>query len=82
MTDPRLSLCSRSNKTTESDIEDDSDSEGGDPAGWFHDEEDDGVKGQPIVQPDDDSYKTVISINQPGAYVGYSTFFEPRDDQN
>lgn len=61
-------------------MEDDTDSEeDNDPANWFHDEEDDGIKGQQIVQPDVEDYSGVIRIDQTGAYIGYSTFFEPRD---
>lgn len=61
-------------------MEDDSDSDGGDPATWFVDDQEGGIKGQPIVQPDIDE-PTVIRIDESKAYVGYSTFYEPRDDQ-
>ena len=61
-------------------MEDDSDSSDDDPANWFHDEEDDGIKGQPIVQPDIEDYTTsIIRIDESKAYAGYSTFYEPRD---
>lgn len=67
-------------KPTDSDMGDDSDSEEDeDPAKWFHDEEDDGIKGQPIVHPDIEDYSGVIRIDERKAYAGYSTFYEPRD---
>lgn len=56
-----------------------SDSDDDDPANWFHDDEDDGIKGQLIVQPDNEDYSAVIRIDETKAYVGYSSFFEPRD---
>jgi hypothetical protein len=61
-------------------MEDDTDSdEDGDPANWFHDEEDDGIKGQQIVEPDVEDYTSIIRIDEGKAYAGYSTFYEPRD---
>ena len=70
----------RKHKPTDSDMEDDSDSdEDADPANWFHDEEDGGIKGQQIVEPDVEDYSSVIRIDESKAYAGYSTFFEPRD---
>ena len=73
-------VLSSNHKPTQSDGEDDSDSEyDNDPANWFHDEEDDGIKGQPIIQPDVEDYSAVIRIDNKSAYTGYSTFYEPRD---
>jgi hypothetical protein len=70
----------RNYKPSESDVGDDSDSEEDEnPANWFHDEEDDGIKGQQIVQPDVEDYSSVIRIDERRAYAGYSTFYEPRD---
>lgn len=61
-------------------MEDDTDSdEDTDPANWFHDDEDDGIKGQPIVEPDVEDFSSVIRIDETKAYAGYSTFYEPRD---
>lgn len=61
-------------------MEDDTESEGDeDPANWFHDEEDDGIKGQQIVEPDVEDYSGIIRIDERKAYTGYNTFFEPRD---
>ena len=71
---------SRNQKSTYSDMEDDTDSdEDVDPANWFHDEEDDGIKGQQIIEPDVEDYTSIIRIDESKAYAGYSTFFEPRD---
>jgi len=70
----------RNHKPTFSDVEDDTESEGDeDPANWFHDEEDDGIKGQQIVEPDVEDYSGIIRIDERKAYTGYNTFFEPRD---
>jgi len=70
----------RNHKPSSSDVEDDTDSdEDNDPANWFHDEEDDGIKGQPIVEPDVEDFSSVIRIDESKAYAGYSTFYEPRD---
>lgn len=45
----------RNTKPTESDEEDENwqDEEDEDPSMWFEDEEDDGRKGQPLVDPDE-----------------------------
>jgi hypothetical protein len=51
----RSSRCYRNHKPTESDLEDDSDDEEeDDPSSWFEDDQDDGRKGQNIVDPDPD----------------------------
>ena len=60
-------------------MESDSDSDDDDPANWFHDDQGDGIKNQQIVQPDNEDYSGVIRIDESKAYVGYGTFFEPRD---
>ena len=61
-------------------MEDDTDSdEDVNPANWFHDEEDGGIKGQQIIEPDVEDYTSIIRIDESKAYAGYSTFFEPRD---
>jgi len=59
------------------DMESDSEQDE-DPANWFHDEEDDGIKGQQIVQPDQNDYSCVIRIDERNAYTGYNTFYEPK----
>ncbi|KAF5370029.1 hypothetical protein D9758_001169 [Tetrapyrgos nigripes] len=67
-------------KPTESDLEDDSDEGDEDPANWFEDDQDDGRKGQDIVEPDsDEDLSNVIRVVDPGK-MHYSTFYEPRDD--
>jgi len=77
---PIRNCLSRNQKPSYSDMEDDTDSEeDNDPANWFHDEEDDGIKGQPIVEPDVEDFSGVIRIDESKAYAGYSTFYEPRD---
>ncbi|KAK0230506.1 hypothetical protein IW262DRAFT_1453415 [Armillaria fumosa] len=66
-------------KPTDSDLEDDSDEdEDDDPASWFEDDQDDGRKGQDIIEPDEEDYYDIIRVD--AAKVGYSTFYEPRDD--
>ncbi|KAF9451637.1 hypothetical protein P691DRAFT_807254 [Macrolepiota fuliginosa MF-IS2] len=67
-------------KPTESDLEDDSDmdSDDDDPSTWFEDDQDDGRKGQDIVEPDDEDFSDVIRIDE--SRIRYSTFYEPRDE--
>lgn len=71
-----------SHKPTDSDLEgeddDEDDEDDDDPASWFHDEEDDGIKGQDIVYPDPEDLADVIRIDQ--SKMHYSTFYEPRDE--
>ncbi|KAF5393688.1 hypothetical protein D9757_000138 [Collybiopsis confluens] len=69
-------------KPTESDLEDeDEDEDGDDPAGWFDDEEDDGRKGQNIVEPDeeDPDLHNIIRVIDPNQ-THYHTFYEPKDE--
>ncbi|KAK7470782.1 hypothetical protein VKT23_002200 [Stygiomarasmius scandens] len=69
-------------KPTESDLEDDSDEgeDDDDPASWFDDDQDDGRKGQDLVEPDsDEDLSNIIRVVDPGK-LHYSTFYEPRDD--
>ncbi|KAI0729367.1 hypothetical protein C8Q72DRAFT_777997 [Fomitopsis betulina] len=53
-------------KQTDSDMEDDEDEDEDedDPARWFDDDQDDGRKGQDIIEPDDDDYSSIIRIDQ------------------
>jgi len=68
-------------KPTESDMEyDDDDDSDDDPANWFEDDQDDGRKGQDIVEPDMEDYSDVIRIDE--SKLHYSTFYEPRNDGN
>ena len=62
----------------EEDEVDEDDEDDDDPASWFHDEEDDGIKGQDIVYPDPEDLADVIRIDQ--SKMHYSTFYEPRDE--
>lgn len=61
-------------------MEDDSDEDedDDDPSSWFEDDQDDGRKGQDIIEPDEEDYYDIIRVD--AAKVRYSTFFEPRDD--
>lgn len=57
-------LLYRSYKPTESDLEDDDeDEDGDDPSTWFEDDQDDGRKGQNIVEPDDEDISHIIRID-------------------
>ncbi|PPQ83257.1 hypothetical protein CVT25_003996 [Psilocybe cyanescens] len=69
-------------KPTESDMEDDDDDEDDDedddPASWFEDDQDDGRKGQDIVEPDVEDLSDIIRIDE--NKLRYGSFYEPRDD--
>ncbi|KAJ7781371.1 hypothetical protein B0H16DRAFT_1658971 [Mycena metata] len=69
-------------KPSGSDLEDDSEDEydDEDPASWFEDDQDDGRKGQLIIEPDEEDYSDVIRIDGNRLPSQYSTFYEPRDD--
>ncbi|KIJ70228.1 hypothetical protein HYDPIDRAFT_104915 [Hydnomerulius pinastri MD-312] len=66
-------------KPTDSDLEDmdEDDSDDEDPATWFEDDQDDGIKGQDIIVPDVEDLSEVIRIDE--SRTRYSTFYEPRD---
>lgn len=80
---PYLPIHRRNYKPSESDLEDaDDDDEDDDPAGWFEDDQDDGRKGQNIVEPDEEdpeSLHNIIRVMDPNQ-MHYNTFYEPRDD--
>ncbi|KDR83592.1 hypothetical protein GALMADRAFT_235857 [Galerina marginata CBS 339.88] len=67
-------------KPTDSDMEDedDEDDEDDDPSTWFEDDQDDGRKGQNIIEPDAEDLSEIIRIDE--SRLRYSTFYEPRDD--
>jgi len=67
-------------KPSDSDLEDEDDEEDDeDPSTWFNDDQDDGIKGQHIIQPDSiDELSNIIRID--GTKLHYSTFYEPRDN--
>lgn len=69
-------------KPTDSDLEDDSeedyDDEDEDPASWFVDQDEDGRKGQLIVEPDEEDYGDIIRTDT--SKVHYNTFYEPRTE--
>ncbi len=54
------------------------DSEDDDPSTWFEDDQDDGRKGQDIIEPDFEDLSDIIRIDESRAR--YSTFYEPRDE--
>ncbi|EEB96314.1 hypothetical protein MPER_04572, partial [Moniliophthora perniciosa FA553] len=68
-------------KPTDSDLEDDSDEDededDDDPASWFEDEEDDGRKGQDIVEPDEEDLSHIIRIDHNKLH--YSSFYEHKE---
>jgi hypothetical protein len=77
-----FNLRPRNYKPTDSDLEDEDDEEDDedeDPATWFEDEEDDGIKGQQIIEPDLEDLSSIIRIDESRA-LGYSTFYEPREE--
>ncbi|KAF9469008.1 hypothetical protein BDZ94DRAFT_1152700 [Collybia nuda] len=69
-------------KPSESDMEDDDDDddddEDEDPASWFEDDQDDGRKGQDIIEPDAEDLADIIRVDE--SRIRYSTFYEPRDE--
>ena len=68
----------RNHKPTESDLEDDSDDEeDDDPATWFEDDQDDGRKGQDIIEPDVEDFSDILRIDK--SRIHYNTFDQPRD---
>ncbi|KAJ3758498.1 hypothetical protein EV361DRAFT_810444 [Lentinula raphanica] len=82
-------------KPTDSDLEDDSDydpddpnNEDNDPSTWFEDDQDDGRKGQNIVEPDElvlderdmEGLRDVIRVIEPGQ-GRYGVFYEPREEE-
>ena len=65
-------------KSSESDMEeddddydDDEDEDDDDPASWFHDDQDDGIKGQNIVYPDAEDLSDIIRVD--GSRFSYNT---------
>lgn len=73
----------RNHKPTDSDLEDDDEDEyddDDDPASWFEDDQDDGRKGQLIVEPDEEDYGDIIRIDASKLPSQYSMFYEPRDE--
>ncbi|KAI0082563.1 hypothetical protein K474DRAFT_1655363 [Panus rudis PR-1116 ss-1] len=67
-------------KPTDSDLEDEDeydDSDEDDPATWFDDDQDDGRKGQDIVEPDYEDLASVIRIDE--SRIPQGVFYEPKD---
>lgn len=65
-------------RPTDSDMEQEEDSDDEDPASWFDDDQDDGRKGQNIVDPDTEDLSDIIRVD--ASRIRYSTFYEPRDE--
>ncbi|RXW24589.1 hypothetical protein EST38_g1229 [Candolleomyces aberdarensis] len=68
-------------KPTDSDLEDDDeeDDDGDeDPASWFDDDQDDGRKGQDIVEPDFEDISDIIRIDE--SRIPYSNFYRPDNE--
>jgi len=71
----------RNHKPSESDFEDDDeDDEDEDPATWFEDDQDDGIKGQDIVQPDEEDWTDIIRVDVNPTHT-YSAFYEPPETE-
>jgi hypothetical protein len=51
-------------KPSDSDMEDEDDEDDDDPASWFEDDQDDGRKGQDIVEPDIEDLSGIIRIDE------------------
>jgi hypothetical protein len=64
----------RNYKPSESDLEDDDESEDEDPSTWFYDDQDDGRKGQDIIEPDAEDLSDLIRVDTSRVY--YNTFHE------
>ena len=54
------------------------DSDDDDPSTWFEDDQDDGRKGQDIIEPDYDDLSNVIRIDE--SRIHCNTFYELQDD--
>jgi len=65
-------------KPTESDMEDDDDDDDDDPSNWFEDDQDDGRKGQIIIEPDIEDFSDIIRVDE--SKMRYGIFYEPRDE--
>ncbi|KAF7794561.1 hypothetical protein EIP86_005696 [Pleurotus ostreatoroseus] len=68
-------------KPTESDLEDDDDydSDDEDPANWFEDDQDDGRKGQDIIEPDYEDLSNIIRIDT--TRIPRNVFFDPPEGE-
>jgi len=57
--------------------DDDDDDDDDDPANWFEDDQDDGRKGQIIVEPDIEDFSHIIRVDESKKH--YDTFYEAHD---
>jgi hypothetical protein len=58
--------------------DDDDDDDDDDPSNWFEDDQDDGRKGQIIIEPDVEDFSDIIRVDE--SKMRYGTFYEPRDE--
>ncbi|KAJ7638692.1 hypothetical protein FB45DRAFT_409189 [Roridomyces roridus] len=68
-------------KPSDSDLEDDSEEDyddEDDPASWFADQDEDGRKGQLIVEPDEEDFGDIIRVDS--SKLHYNSFYEPRTE--
>jgi len=73
-----ITISYRNHKPTESDMEDDDDDDDDDPSNWFEDDQDDGRKGQIIIEPDIEDFSDIIRVDE--SKMCYGTLYEPRDE--
>ncbi|TFK29360.1 hypothetical protein FA15DRAFT_664301 [Coprinopsis marcescibilis] len=70
-------------KPTDSDLEDEDedDEDDDDPSTWFEDDQDDGIKGQNIVEPDfEDEISHIIQVDR--SRGNYDSFYQPGNGEN
>ena len=80
---PNLSACltfrpSPGNFRSSTPVDDDDDDSDDDPANWFEDDQDDGRKGQNIVEPDYEDYSDIIRIDE--SRIPRNNFFDHDGD--
>lgn len=79
-TNDTLLRASRNYKGSDSEGDDDDwdeDEDDENPAAWFEDDQDDGRKGQDIVEPDYQDLSHIIRIDD--TRIAHNIFYEPRD---
>ena len=75
-------MANRNYKPTDSDLEDDDDdydSDNEDPSTWFEDDQDDGRKGQNIIEPDYEDISNIIRIDE--RRIPRSIYFDGREGE-
>ena len=66
-----VGTCSGSLTFAGADDGEEEDEDDDDPASWFHDDQDDGIKGQNIVYPDAEDLSDIIRVD--GSRFSYNT---------